>query len=155
MTLDDLDRRILDRVQSGFPIASRPFQVLAEQVGSSEDEVLARVRRLQEEKIIRQIGPVFELKRLDHVSTLCAAKVRPDAVEDAAAFINKYREVTHNYLRENAFNVWFTVIASSPERIESILDEIRHIPGVESVVSLPAEKTYKIKVQFALGGEEP
>jgi len=148
MTLDDADRAVLDAVQRDFPVDSRPFAALAGQVQLTESEVLERVRRLTREGVIREIGPVFDLKRLGHTSTLCAAQAAPDSIENAARFINAFPEVTHNYLRDHAFNIWFTLIASSPERIDAILDLIRAAPGVLHVISLPAQRTFKIDVFF-------
>lgn len=154
MSLDELDRRILDRVQSEFPLERRPFEALAQQVGSTEEEVLRRLRRLQEDHVIREIGPVFDLTRLGYTSTLCAAKVAQEAIERVAAFISRFAEVTHNYLRDHEFNLWFTVIAPSKERIEAVLKQVRAQSGVAEVVSLPAERTFKIKVHFSAMGEE-
>jgi DNA-binding Lrp family transcriptional regulator len=148
MTLDDADRKILDGVQRDFPLESRPFAALAQRIGSTEGEVLDRVRRLTRDGLIREVGPVFDLKRLAHTSTLCAAQAAPDCVENVAGFINAFPEVTHNYLRDHAFNIWFTLIASSPERIDAILDRIRMTPGVLNVMSLPAQRTFKIDVFF-------
>jgi DNA-binding Lrp family transcriptional regulator len=148
MTLDDLDRRILQMVQSEFPIASRPFQALAASVGHSENEVIARMRRLQESGVIREVGPVFSLHKLGYTSTLCAAQVEEDSVAPVAAVLNALPEVTHNYLRNDPFNMWFTLIAPSQGRIETILEAIRREEGVGEVLSLPAERMFKINVQF-------
>ena len=148
MTLDDLDRRILQVVQSGFPVESRPFQTLAASVESTEEEVIARMRQLQESGVIREVGPVFNLQQLGYTSTLCAAQVAEPFVESVAAFINGLHEVTHNYLRDDPFNMWFTLIAPSQERIDTILDRIRGEEGVAEVLSLPAERLFKIKVHF-------
>jgi len=148
MTLDDADRKILDGAQRDFPLESRPFAALAERIGSTEEEVLDRIRRLTRDGIIREVGPVFDLNRLGHTSTLCAAQAAPDCVENVAGFINAFPEVTHNYLRDHAFNIWFTLIASSPKRIDTILDRIRIVPGVLNVMSLPVQRTFKIDVFF-------
>ena len=153
MSLAPADLKLLDVVQSDFPIESRPFRKLAEVLGDSEDEVLQRVRDLQAKGYIREVGAVFDLKRLGYASTLCAAQVAPESVDAAAALINSFPEVTHNYLRDNPFNVWFTVIARSVEHIEKILDRVRAKPGVARVISLPQRKMFKIQVHFSTGGE--
>ena len=126
----------------------RPYAALAEQLGCTEDDVLERVARLKKDCVIRELGPVFDLKRLGYFSTLCSAKTAPEAVQRVADFISGYDEVTHNYLRNRAYNIWFTLIVRSEERIEEILDEIRAQEGVDDAESLPATKTYKIKVHF-------
>ena len=146
--MDDLDRRILDLVQAGFPVEARPFAVIGEAVGASETEVMDRLARLHDAGTVREIGPVFDLKKLGYTSTLCAAKTAPGAVEAVAHFINSFDEVTHNYLRDDSFNIWFTLIASGEARIDAILDAIRAEDGVDEVLSLPATRLFKIKVQF-------
>lgn len=151
MNLDDLDRRLLERIQRDFPIEPRPFEALARELATDEAAIIARVRGLHDAGFVRQIGPVFDLHRLGYTSTLCAAKVAADAVDAVAERINAYPEVTHNYLRDAKFNVWFTLVAPSVERIGQILQEIRLLPGVEDVISLPNERTFKINVHFATG----
>ncbi len=153
MTLDAVDRRLLEQIQADFPLESEPFRVLAERIGTSEQDVLERVRRLQESGTIRQIGPVFDLKQLNFTSTLCAARVTPERVEQAVECINSFSEVTHNYLRNHVFNIWFTVIAPTEEHIDAILNRIRAVDGVEQVESLPAERMFKINVHFATAGD--
>lgn len=157
MTLDDLDRRLLDVIQSDFPIEQRPYVSLAERLGTSESEVLSRVQRLTDQGVIRRIGPVFNLRGLGGASTLCAAQISDAKVDDAAAEISKFEETTHNYLREHKYNVWFTLVAPSQERIDAILCKIEAIPGVESVISLPATRMFKINVHFPMadGGGGP
>ena len=151
MNLDDLDRRLLERIQRDFPIEPRPFDALARELATDEAAIIARVRGLHDAGFVRQIGPVFDLHRLGYTSTLCAAKVAADAVDAVAERINAYPEVTHNYLRGAQFNMWFTLVAPSADRISVILREIRVLPGVEDVISLPAERTFKINVHFATG----
>jgi len=153
MSLDGLDRRILDLSQSGFPIEERPFKALAGKAGCSEEEVLERLRRLQASGTIREIGPVFDLRKLGYTSTLCAARVQEPRVEQVAEFVSAFPEVTHNYLRDDPLNMWFTLIASSEERMAAILDRIRERDGVEEVVSLPAQQMFKIKVHFSAVGD--
>jgi len=152
VNLDDLDRRLLDRIQRDFPIEPRPFETLARELDAEEADVLARVRALHDAGLVRQIGPVFDLHRLGYTSTLCAAKIAPEAVDTAAARINAYPEVTHNYLRDAQFNMWFTLVAPSQNRIDEILKEIRRVGGIDEVLSLPAENTFKINVHFRKTG---
>lgn len=151
--MDALDSRIIDKIQSDFPIEACPFLAIARDSGVDETEVIARIARLQAAGTIREIGPVFDLKKLGYMSTLCAARARAERTEAVAAFINTFDEVTHNYLRDDPLNIWFTLIAPDARRIEAVLDAIRAQDGVEEVLSLPATKLFKIKVQFNTSGD--
>lgn len=147
--LDDLDKRLLSLIQSGFPLEPRPYAVLGGKLGISEDEALARVRALREKKIIRRLGANFQSAKLGFRSTLCAAKAPDDKLELFIAEVNKRPGVTHNYLRNHAYNVWFTVIAPSWEATLEELAGITSATGVP-ILNLPATRVYKIKVDFQL-----
>ena len=147
-SLDETDRLILNRVQSDFPVASRPYLAIADELGLTEREVIDRVLRLKQSGVIRRIGGNFVPGKLGYVSTLCAARVPVDQVPRFAAAVNRHPGVTHNYLRENAFNVWFTFIAPSMEEIEAKLKEISAETGVTEILNLPATRVFKIKAQF-------
>jgi DNA-binding Lrp family transcriptional regulator len=146
--LDDTDRAILNRIQSDFPITPRPYLTVAEELGLAEADVIQRVARLKASGIIRRIGGNFVPGKLGYVSTLCAARVPADQVARFAEAVNRHPGVTHNYLRENSFNVWFTFIAPSMEEIEAKLKEIRAETGVTEILNLPATRVFKIKAQF-------
>jgi DNA-binding Lrp family transcriptional regulator len=146
-SLDDLDRAILNEIQSHFPIVPRPFEEVGCRVGAPEDEVIRRVEKMYEAGIIRRLGANFTSRKLGYTSTLCAAQVPEANLERFVEVVNRYPGVTHNYLRRHRYNVWFTLIAESEERLEQILKEIYQASGVE-VLSLPAQEIFKIKVDF-------
>ena len=148
--MDDTDRAILNRIQSDFPIASRPYLAIADDLGLSENEVIKRLARLKENKIIRRIGGNFVPEKLGFVSTLCAAKVKEDKIDLFASIVNQYHGVTHNYQRNSEFNIWFTFIAPSMEEIEENLENISQETGIKKIINMPATKVYKIKAHFAL-----
>ena len=149
-SLDHLDRAILNEIQSHFPIASRPYAEVASRVGASEEEVLARVMAMAEAGIIRRLGANFTSRKLGYTSTLCAVRVTPESLDHFVAVVNRYPGVTHNYLRRHRYNVWFTLIAESEERLNQILEEISQASGVSEILSLPAQEVFKIKVDFPL-----
>lgn len=146
--IDDTDKSILNRIQSDFPITSRPYRTIADELGLTEEDVLTRVRQLKKTGIIRRIGGNFVPGKLGFVSTLCAARVPADKVEAFAAIVNRYPGVTHNYRRENDFNIWFTFIAPSMEEIEANLKKISEDTGIKDILNLPATRVFKIKAQF-------
>jgi siroheme decarboxylase len=148
--MDDVDKLILNRIQSDFPITENPFSDIAMELGLSEDVVIERVQRLKEQGIIRRIGGNFSPEKLGYVSTLCAGRVPPDKIDLFTEIVNSYPGVTHNYLRENTFNVWFTFIAPSRESIETSLAEISKKSGGIEILNLPATDVFKIRAQFKL-----
>jgi len=148
--MDATDKAILNRIQSDFPVASRPYAVIGDEFGISEDEVIRRVQQLKSAGIIRRIGGNFVPGKLGYVSTLCAGKVPQEKIASFAEVVNRYTGVTHNYVRENDYNVWFTFIAPSRELIEKNLAEIALETGVADILNLPATHVFKIKAHFNL-----
>lgn len=146
--MDKLDRKILNAIQSGFPIAKKPYRELGERFELTEDEVFHRIKILKERGIIRRIGGNFHSRKLNFTSTLCAAKVPEEKLEGFVEIVNRHPGVTHNYLRNHEYNVWFTFIAPSMADIEHSLKEISASSGVKDVHSLPAIKMFKVKVDF-------
>ncbi len=146
--MDDSDRAIINEIQSDFPITERPFQELATRLRLSEDEILERVKRLKEEGVIRRIGGNFNSKKLNFTSTLCAARVPEQKLAKFVEAVNRYPGVTHNYLRNHDYNVWFTFIAENMAYIDNALSEISAATGVGEIRNLPAVRMFKIKVDF-------
>jgi DNA-binding Lrp family transcriptional regulator len=146
--LDDTDRIILNRIQSDFPVTARPYEAIGRELNLSEAEVLERLERLKQTGIIRRIGGNFSPEKLGFVSTLCAASVPEDKVDLFADTVNRYPGVTHNYMRENHFNVWFTFIAPSMGDIEANLAAIARETGVQEILNLPATRVFKIRAKF-------
>lgn len=151
-SLDALDRRILDIIQTDFPLAPRPYAVLGERLGLPEEEVFARVRALRGKKIIRRLGANFQSAKLGFVSTLCAAKVPEEKLDAFIEAVNAEPGVTHNYLRDHAYNVWFTLISPSPEARETVLESLTRRTGV-AILNLPATQLFKIRVDFRMDDE--
>lgn len=148
MKLDDADKAILNRIQSDFPIASRPYAAIAEELDLTEKEVLEKVQALKKAGIIRRIGGNFVPHKVGFVSTLCAARVPEHDVDAFAEVVNRYTGVTHNYQRDHDFNVWFTFIARSMSEIDANLKQISQATGVADILNLPATRVFKIKAQF-------
>lgn len=152
--MDSIDRALLNAIQNHFPIALHPYQSLGEAVGTTEEDAFKRIQRLRQEGIIRRLGGVFDSRRLGYYSTLCAAKVPEEIIPILAKLLEGIPGVTHNYIRNHEYNVWFTLIARSQAIAESILQNIREVSGVSDVFSLPATRLFKINVNFDLSDED-
>ena len=150
MGMDDLDRRILDALQQDFPLEARPFEVLAARLGIETELLWRRVEVLLDRGVIRRLGASFDSRKLGFRSTLAAVRVGPALVDRAAQTIGRYPEVTHSYLRDHEFNLWFTVIAADEQRIETILREIRTELSLDAsdVLNLPRKRTFKLDARF-------
>ncbi len=147
--LNAADKKILDILQSNFPLSSRPYKVIGDEIGMEEEEVLANVLNLKKQGIIRRLGANFQSKKLGFRSTLCAAKVPDDKLDLFIQEVNAKKGVTHNYLRKHEYNVWFTLIGPSWENVCETLADITAKTGIE-ILNLPATKLFKIRVDFAM-----
>lgn len=150
--MDKIDAKILNLMQEGLPLCSRPFLIIAELLGITEEECMNRLQRLLDSGIVRRLGGVFDSQKMGMSSTLCALRVPDDAIDEVASVINSYREVTHNYLRNNEqYNMWFTITAFQRSSLNRIIDEIEEKTGLRAT-SMPVRKAFKIKVVFKLDG---
>lgn len=147
--MQELQRKILALIQDDFPIQPEPYSVLADKIGVTEEDIINALAELKKDGVIRRLGAIFDSRRLGYYSTLCAMSVPKDRVESVAAIINSFSGVTHNYLREHRYNMWFTLIAPNEQSLQAALVDIYHRTGIE-VKNLPAERFFKVKVKFSL-----
>jgi heme b synthase len=146
--LDDRDKALMSVIQANFPVDRRPFERLAAYLGDDGEDIERRVRKMRSDGVIRRLGAVFDSRKLGYVSTLVAGRVDPDDLDEVAAEVSKLTGVTHNYRREHAYNLWFTLTSESPERLEETLEDLRQRTAARELHSLPALKVYKIRVNF-------
>jgi DNA-binding Lrp family transcriptional regulator len=153
--LDDLDKRLLNLMQGSFPIAPRPYQHVAAQAGIDEQEAIARVQQLLDRRIIRQVTPIFDTRALGYSSMLVAAKVDAENPWRAANIINAHPGVSHNYLRNHEFNIWFTIATEpgSPLGVDGTLEALAREAGAESVRQLPTLQLFKIRMDLEMEGD--
>ena len=149
MELSATEKKILDIIQTDFPIDPRPYARVGSMVGLTQAETLARVRSLKQKGVIRRIGGNFNSRQLGWHSTLCAAAVPEEKLQDFIAEVNRHPGVTHNYLRRHRNNVWFTYIGPSKEQVQKSLQQITATTGIE-ILNLPARNMFKIKVDFPM-----
>ena len=147
-TYDALDRRLLDEFQRGFPLTDRPFAEVAKRLGSDEDEVLERLRRLSAEGAVSRVGAIVAPHAVGW-STLAALAVPADRLEEVARIVSDYPEVNHNYEREHRFNLWFVVTAEDEDAVAGVLDDIAHRTGLRPL-DLPLLEPFHLDLGFAL-----
>jgi len=148
--MDELDRRILQALQDDFPLRRRPYEVMARRLEIPADQLWNGLQKLIAKGIIRRMGASLDSRKLGFCSTLAAISVKPDLIERAAAIVGQFPEVTHSYLRNDNFNIWFTIIANESKRIESILEQIRTSLSLESsqVLNVPMKRVFKLDARF-------
>jgi DNA-binding Lrp family transcriptional regulator len=145
--MDALDRAIINQLQGGFPLCERPYAAVAEQLGSSEDEVLVRVERLLRDRVLTRFGPMFHAERLGGGLSLAAMKIPPGDFERVAEIVNAMPEVAHNYAREHALNMWFVLATETPEGQREALDRIERETGFP-VYAMPKIREYFVELKL-------
>ncbi|MBU1195736.1 MAG: Lrp/AsnC family transcriptional regulator [Proteobacteria bacterium] len=148
--IDSINKDILNTIQLDFPIHARPYKIIAEKLGLEEDQLIQRIRQMKKDLLIRRIGGNFSPDKLGYHSTLCAAMVPEDKIEEFTRTVNSFKGVTHNYKRDHEFNIWFTFIEPSMDRIEHNLALISQKTGVTTILNLPATRVFKISANFKL-----
>lgn len=148
--LTTFDKELLNFIQTQLPVAPRPFAMVAESLNVDEALVLERLNWLKDHGYIRRFGAFFDSACLGYVSTLAAVKVSPAFIEAVAEAINSFPGVTHNYEREGEYDLWFTLLTPDQASQDRALTVIRNLPGVDSLISLPATEKYKVSVEFNL-----
>lgn len=148
--MDEINSRLLHELQYNFPLSEKPYEVIACRLKIPKEDVWNRVQILLDEGIIRRMGASFDSNKLGFSSTLAAVSVDAELVDRAADIIGQFYEVTHSYLRNDIFNIWFTLIAVDNKRIENILEQIRKSLGIEKskVLNLPMKRLFKLDARF-------
>lgn len=153
-TIENVDREICNIVQSDFPLVERPFLKIAEGLGITEDEVMERIIELKRKNIVRQIGAIFDTRRLGYTTTLVAMRIPEKSLDDAAQIINRHPGVSHNYARNGRFNLWFTLAVSPFEDMDETLAKMVKETGAEATRKMPTIKFFKIGVNFDMVKQE-
>ncbi len=156
MALDECDRRLVNlMVGAAFQVAPRPYAAVAAAAAIPEERVLERVSELLEQRIIRQVTPIYDTRALGYSSMLVAAKVDPEHPWRAAKIVNSHPGVSHNYLRNHDFNMWFTLATEpdSPLGLQGTLELLGELTGAESIRQLPTLKLFKIRMDLEMEGD--
>ncbi|HNQ03998.1 MAG TPA: AsnC family transcriptional regulator [Thiobacillaceae bacterium] len=145
--LDDVDRRIINGLQGGFPVCTRPYARAARDLGLEEAELLARLRRLLDERVLTRFGPLFDASRFGGANVLAAMSIPRQDFERIAQFVNQQPEIAHNYRREHRLNMWFVGAAETPEKVEAAFRYIEDITGYP-VFRFPKEQEYFVELML-------
>lgn len=147
--MDNSDRAIINYLQGGFPLCERPYQVVAERLGLDETDLLQRLQRLLDDKILSRFGPMYHAEKLGGGLTLAALKVPVDRFDEVTATVNAFPEVAHNYQREHELNMWFVLATETPQRIAEVIAEIEQCTGLK-VYNMPKEREYFVGLQWVV-----
>lgn len=145
--MDPIDRQIVDTLQGGFPLCAAPYAQVAQQLGLSQDELLQRLQRLLDTKVLTRFGPMFQVERMGGAFVLAAIEVPEDRFEEVANLVNAFAEVAHNYRREHRLNMWFVLATSTPEGIGATVKAIEEATGLP-VFPFPKEKEYFVEMKL-------
>jgi DNA-binding Lrp family transcriptional regulator len=150
--MDNIDSQILHELQYNFPLTERPYKVIAARLKLSKEDIWNRIQIMLDEGVIRRMGASFDSNKLGFHSTLAAVSADPELVDHAADIIGQFHEVTHSYLRNDVFNIWFTLIAVDNNRIENILEQIRKSLCLErsKILNLPMKRLFKLDARFRI-----
>lgn len=145
--LDSVDKEIINTFQGGFPVTKRPFKEAAEKLGISEDDIIDRIRRLDEEGYLSRFGAIIDANEIGGIATLVAMKVPDDRFDEVAEVVNGKIEVSHNYRRDHAFSMWFVVSVEDEDRVDEVLSEIEDETGLETY-NMPKTREFKLEAKF-------
>ncbi len=148
--LDAVDRALINALQSGFPLCDEPYAAVGAKLGLSAEEVLSRLARLLEGKVLTRFGPLYQVEKIGGAYLLAALQVPEERFEEVAALVNALPEVAHNYRREHAFNMWFVFATETPHGIAAAIEKIETTTGL-SVYAFPKEREYFVELKLDAG----
>ncbi len=145
--MDELDRRIINRLQGGFPVCERPFQGAAEQLDTTESELITRIRCMLDDGLLTRFGPLYHAENMGGALSLCAMKVPAENFDEVAEQVNAFPEVAHNYQRDHEMNMWFVLATETPEQLGECLHKIEETTGIP-VFNLPRQEEFYVGLHF-------
>ncbi len=145
--LDAIDRAIIDTLQGDFPLCERPYARAAEKLGIGEADLLSRLERMLEDKVLTRFGPMFQIERMGGAFVLAALAVPEERYEEVVALVNALPQVAHNYRREHLLNMWFVLATEKPDGIAEAIMQIEADTGLK-VHAFPKEQEYFVQMQL-------
>ena len=150
--LEEKTQLLLNVMQDEVPLVDRPYKALGEKIGLSESEVVDRVRKLKEDRILRQVSTIFDTRSLGYQSSLVAAKAPPGRADEVAEILNQHPGVSHNYARKHDFNIWFTIAVPGNSNLQAHVDLLQEMSGAVSIRLLPTLRLFKIGMKLDMTG---
>jgi DNA-binding Lrp family transcriptional regulator len=147
--MDELDKKIVNHLQKGFPISENPYAEVALELGIGEKELLKRLQHLLDEKVLSRFGPMYDVEKLGGAFSLVAMKVPPDQFDQVAELVNRYPQVAHNYQREHELNMWYVLATESAQEIDEINNNIEQQTGLK-VFNMPKLAEFYIGLQLSV-----
>ena len=145
--MDTLDRRIVNELQGGFPVCEYPYRALAEKLGSTESDLITRLRCMLDNGLLTRFGPMFHAENMGGALSLCAMRVPEQRFEEVAARVNSFPEVAHNYQRDHEMNMWFVLATETPQALEAALQRIETETGLR-VFNMPKLEEFYVGLHF-------
>jgi DNA-binding Lrp family transcriptional regulator len=145
--MDELDRRIINDLQGGFPVCERPFQEAAGRLGTTESELITRLRCMLDDGLLTRFGPLFHAEQMGGALSLCAMKVPPERFDEVAEQVNAFPEVAHNYQRDHEMNMWFVLATETSQQLDAALKRIEEVTGLH-VFNLPKQEEFYVGLHF-------
>lgn len=145
--MDSIDRRIINRLQQGFPICESPYQRVADELGLTEADLLARLRALLADGVLSRFGPMYHAEQMGGALTLAAIKVPEERFDEVTEIVNAFPEVAHNYARNHALNMWFVLATEQPQQVAHVIAEIERLTGLV-VYNMPKINEYYVGLQL-------
>jgi DNA-binding Lrp family transcriptional regulator len=147
--MDSVDARLVNCLQEGLPVCPRPFDDVAAALGLSVDELLSRVQRLLDDRVLTRFGPMFNAENLGGALSLCAMQVPLERYDEVADRVNAFPEVAHNYERDHLLNMWFVIATERPEQAAAVIREIEQAAACR-VYDMPKQEEFYIGLKLAV-----
>jgi len=145
--MDELDRRIINQLQGGFPVCERPFREAAENLGTTESELITRIRCMLDDGLLTRFGPLFHAENMGGALSLCAMTVPAENFDEVVEQVNAFPEVAHNYQRDHEMNMWFVLATETPDQLGECLQQIEKSTGIP-VFNLPKKEEFYVGLHF-------
>ncbi len=147
--LDEIERRIVNELQRGFPISERPYADMARELGTTETNLIARLQCLLDDGVLTRFGPLYHAERMGGGLTLAAMSIPEEDFDRVTAIVNALPEVAHNYARDHALNMWFVLATETPGAIENAIATIERESGYP-VYNMPKQEEFYVGLHFAV-----